>query len=89
MYKEFKNINFIIHGHAYIDGAVTTDHYFPCGDLRELSAVKEKIGINSNEIILNLKNHGFIIGANTIQDLKRIINANFKARKVGIEVANG
>lgn len=90
MYKDYKNINFIIHGHAYIDGATTTEHYFPCGDLRELSAVKEKVSVDTNEIVLNLKNHGFVIGANSINDLKQIINGSvFKYRKIGEEVANG
>lgn len=89
MYKEFKNINFIIHGHAYIESAETTEHYFPCGDLRELSVVKDKLDSNTTRIVLNLKNHGFVIGASTLDELKEIINiSNFKYRNIGQELAH-
>lgn len=87
MYEHYEHINFFIHGHAYIDGGNTTDHYFPCGDLREVSAVKEKIVRPSARLIfLNLKNHGFIIGANTLENLKMLVETlTFKHRQVGIE----
>ena len=89
MYEYYKNINFIIHGHAYIDDIGFTEHYYPCGDLRELFVVKEKVGSNSKSLVLNLKNHGFVIGADTIEHLKEIISTcNFKHRQIGIEKAD-
>ena len=104
MYEYYKDINFLIHGHAYIDNAEFTEHYYPCGDLRELSAVKDKTNtsnklfnkgnviINGNKndsIVLNLKNHGFIIGANNLEQLKKIVSlVKFRHRQIGIECAN-
>lgn len=89
MYEYFKNINYFIHGHAYIDGAAFTQHYYPCGDLRELSAVKEIIHQDSDQIVLNLKNHGFLLGTNNIDQLRALVeNLNFKHRQIGIEIAD-
>ena len=86
LYKQCKNINFLIHGHAYIDNADYTDHYFPCGDLRELTAVIDKVNPDAKSIVLNLKNHGFIIGADSMDQLKKIVAESvFKHRQVGIE----
>lgn len=86
MYKDYKNINFLIHGHAYIDGVDFTDQYYPCGDLREFNELKNNIHENSMYIKLNLKHHGFIIGANNLEQLKHIVeNSVFIHRQVGIE----
>jgi hypothetical protein len=88
MYQYFKNINYFIHGHAYIDDAVMTTHYYPCGDLRELSAVKEVMHQDSDQIVLNLKNHGFILGTNNIDQLRVLVEKlSFRHRQVGIETA--
>jgi ribulose-5-phosphate 4-epimerase/fuculose-1-phosphate aldolase len=35
LYETFDSLNYIIHGHAYIEDAPFTKSYFPCGDLRE------------------------------------------------------
>lgn len=86
MYEHYKNINFLIHGHAYIEGVDFTDQYFPCGDLREFNEVKNNYNENVKFIQLNLKHHGFIIGANNLEQLKHIVEHSvFKHRQVGIE----
>jgi hypothetical protein len=75
LYKYFKNINYMIHGHAFIKGAIYTEDYFPCGDMREVQSVKDCLSgkWNTPMIILNLKNHGFLIGAENLSYLKMII----------------
>jgi len=75
LYKYFKNINYMIHGHAFIKDAIYTDDYFPCGDMREVQSVKDclKGEFDTGVIILNLKNHGFLIGAENLTYLKMII----------------
>ena len=80
LYNHCPNINYIIHGHAFIDGAVTTNDYYLCGDFREFYEVYNHIK-DSNFGYLNLKNHGFIIYSDTLDNLRYIIGDltfNFK-----------
>ena len=86
LYNRFKEINFIVHGHAYIKEADFTEHYYPCGDLRELLAIEQKLSSNPNSFVLNLKNHGFIIGTNSLESLRYYAdNLLFTYRRIGEE----
>jgi hypothetical protein len=86
MYNHFKNINFLIHGHAYIEGVLYTNKYFPCGDLREFNELKDLLDSNQTTMSINLKNHGFVIGADNIDRLSAMAELlNFKYREIGIE----
>jgi hypothetical protein len=86
LYNYFKNINFLIHGHAYIKDAVTTEKYFPCGDLREFLEITSLIHPSANKIIINLKNHGFLIGTSDLDQLTDLVdNLKFSYRKIGEE----
>jgi hypothetical protein len=91
LYNRFRDINYMIHGHAYIaDGAPTTEHYFPCGDLRELSEITSLIETtkDQNKGAINLINHGFLIYSQNINELQIIAdNVKLINRKVGIEKA--
>lgn len=64
-------VNYIIHGHAKIKGAPTTENYYPCGDLREAFEVLPMILKKPHVGTINLKNHGFIIYAGSL-DLLRL-----------------
>jgi len=91
LYQKFKNINFMIHGHAYIKSDIftynKTKNYCSCGDLREVDEIINSIqNINVEYFIVNLKNHGFIIGTNTIEKMKEIvISSSFIYREIGEE----
>jgi len=86
LYRKYLNINFMIHGHAYIDGVDFTKHYFPCGDLRECEELLNKFPSDNKSFILNLKNHGFIIATDTIEKIKEIVNnSKFIYRNIGKE----
>lgn len=81
LYKLFPTMNYAIHGHAYIKGALMTKHYYPCGDLREVDAIKEMVEPKRDLIedelglfCLNLKNHGFIIMAENLEDLEELVD---------------
>lgn len=75
IYKILPNINFMIHGHAIIEGAKTTEEYRLCGDIREVDEVKKIIeSKESKKFMINLKNHGFLLGANSLNTLNEIIN---------------
>lgn len=83
----FPDVKYMIHGHAYILGAPMTKHYFPCGDLREVAEIAEWFSAGCR--ILNLKNHGFLIAANSLSDLAKIAESlHFMFREIGKEEAN-
>lgn len=73
LYEAYPNIKFMIHGHAHIKYAQETGHYFPCGDMRELGEIIDRLPRNPSTFVLNLKNHGFLIGTSTIEELKNIV----------------
>jgi len=73
LYKLFPKINFFIHGHRQIKDIKTTEHYFPCGDLREVPEI-EKLMKNQNYGSINLKNHGFLLFSDTIDNLKELVD---------------
>ena len=70
LYEKY-DINYMIHGHAYIDNQTFTDNYYPCGDLRELEEIEKFY--NCEKFIINLKNHGFVIATETLEEMKEIV----------------
>lgn len=87
LYKHLPNINYMIHGHAYIDNLDTTNEYFPCGDMREVDSVLNLLtDHNTHSFTINLKNHGFLIGTNNIKTLSFLANnLVFSYRNIGSE----
>lgn len=86
IYREFPELKYMIHGHAYIENVPFTDMYYPCGDLREAYEIWKLF--KNNHFVINLKNHGFIIAANTIGQLIDITkNLQFRFREIGNDVA--
>lgn len=72
IYKKHPELHYMIHGHAFIKGAPMTNEYYLCGDVREAYEVAEII--TNPKGVINLKNHGFLIYANTIESLEEIVN---------------
>ena len=77
IYQGCPKINFLIHGHAFIDNAKMTNRYYLCGDVREADEVIRMIGDSASGAI-NLKNHGFLIYANTIDSLEEQVKVLHK-----------
>lgn len=75
-------VNFMVHGHAYVEWAPFTANYFPCGDLREVNELLPLIDKLDNCGAINIKHHGFLLFAETIEDMERIVaeEAVFLAR---------
>lgn len=71
LYNELPGINYFIHGHAFIKGVPTTEHYYPCGDMREVPEILKVIKGEAG--VINLKNHGFLIYSDTIERLENIV----------------
>ena len=76
LYRNYKHINFLVHGHAYIRGAKYTDNYFPCGDMREYYELNRVLSAGDiTAFALNLRSHGFVIGAETLEELGKLVDA--------------
>lgn len=65
LYERFKNINYMIHSHVYVEDAPFTDRMIPCGGVEEAwyiskLAYKEHL-INSECCAINLIGHGSIV----------------------------
>lgn len=76
VYKLRYLINYMIHGHAFIKDAPTTKDYFPCGDMRELNGILEITSARVPIFTINLKQHGFLIGARSLPDLQKVIETS-------------
>ena len=76
LYKLYPNINFMIHGHAVISGIgeVNTNNYRLCGDTREVDEILEVVNTDEKSFVVNLKNHGFLIGANSLNSLNELVD---------------
>jgi len=77
LYQAMPNINYMIHGHAEIisPNIRTTDEYKLCGDINEVDEVLNTVNDNNaTNFIVNLKNHGFLIGASDITCLNNLLN---------------
>ena len=73
VYDSCPQINYMIHGHAFIKDATMTSEYYLCGDLRESNEVISIIG-SSPVGCINLKNHGFLLYADSLDNLENLIN---------------
>ena len=77
LYKELKNINYMVHSHCYIKGASFTKTNVPCGAIEEVNEILSLIDEvykdrNKTFYAINLKGHGSIMMGNKISDLKDI-----------------
>lgn len=62
LYQYYKNVNFILHSHVYIDGAPFTNKVLPCGVLEEADEIK-KIYPDQlhDDFYINLLGHGSLV----------------------------
>lgn len=79
LYQYYKNVNFIIHGHTYIDNAPFTKKYVPCGYLEEAQEILDlQIYSSAYNFSINLIGHGCIILA---KDLDYFAKLGMSCRK--------
>ncbi len=66
----YPNIKYMIHGHVYLEGTPITSSVLPCGALLEANEVWLHFPEHDQEAFaLNLRGHGFIAGATSVQEL--------------------
>jgi len=81
LFETFPEINYFIHGHARVKDAPTTKKYFPCGDMREAFEIQNMIAMQLERAgggrimadVINLRNHGFLLYARTLQALSQLV----------------
>ena len=74
----FKNINFMIHGHVYLENSQLTKEIIPCGGIEEVQEVLNLVrDTDTEQFLINLRGHGFLAGARTVEGL---IGLKFRSR---------
>lgn len=62
LFNYYSNVNYMIHGHVYVEGAPMTHSIVPCGHLEEFDEIKALYPDNqAKDFIVNLKGHGCLI----------------------------
>lgn len=80
LFQLYPNINYMLHGHVYVQGALLTSAVLPCGALLEASEVWGHFpNHDADNFVINLRGHGFIAGAATPEALERLV-VNVEAR---------
>jgi hypothetical protein len=73
LFNYYTNVNYMIHGHVYVDGAPYTKSKIPCGYIEEFQEIKELYPSSSDSnFCVNLRGHGCLIMANDLDYFKNI-----------------
>lgn len=66
LFDFYPRVNYIIHGHAYVEGAPFTESKIPCGHVEEFGEIRSLYpDPTSTNFTVNLKGHGCLILAET------------------------
>ncbi len=87
LFKKHPELKFMLHGHAYLNGAPFTEKILPCGAIEEVNEIEEIIKINTtNDIhVVNLRGHGFLIASNNVSIMEEFFKNgiySIKARPI-------
>ena len=90
LYDNLPEIKFMIHGHAtFIHPDIeTTENYCLCGDINEVDEVLKLVPKTEYAFCINLKNHGFLIGAKDLKMLNNIVDNIITNKDLKIEITN-
>ena len=86
LFKQLPNIDYILHGHCYVEDAPMTSMAIPCGAIEEVAETLKCIKQNyytfeNNFYIINLRGHGCLIMANA-DTLDKMREAKFVVRTI-------
>ena len=81
IYREFPEIDAMIHIHWFVDGIVYTDEHYPCGTIELCESTLEGLKLTDNPLrtILGLTNHGIIVTGADLEDCWAQIEAKLPA----------
>lgn len=81
LFDYYKNINFIVHGHVYIENSKMTTNKIPCGFIEEFDEIVElHPSKDEKSFAINLKGHSCLILAEKVEDLWKY--AKYKSREL-------
>lgn len=70
LFNRYANVNYIVHGHVYVDGAPSTHSKVPCGHVEEFGEIAAIVpDKNAAGFCVNLKGHGCLIMAKELEFL--------------------
>lgn len=74
LFRELKNIDYILHGHCYINGAPITKKAIPCGAIEEVEEILKCVNKDDDFVVLNLRGHGCLIlsSAERLDEMKNV-----------------
>ncbi len=73
LFNYYRNINYMVHGHVYIENAKMTENKIPCGYVEEFEEIKELFPNRDEKIILvNLRGHGCLLMSESVDDLWKL-----------------
>lgn len=73
LFRHFPNINYMIHGHVYVEGAPMTENKIPCGYIEEFADIVAVIDDPSVKAFsVNLLGHGCIIACDDLEYFETI-----------------
>lgn len=71
LFKRYPKIEYMIHGHVYVEGAPITDRKYPCGAYQEVYAVSKRFSPNRTQFTINLRGHGCLIACHDLDYLEK------------------
>jgi hypothetical protein len=74
LFAHYSNVNYIVHGHVYVEDGVFTKTKIPCGYVEEFDEIASLVDRNSVNFSINLRGHGCLILAGDLDYLSRSIN---------------
>lgn len=79
IFNHYANVNYMVHGHTYVDGAPSTHSIIPCGHIEEFNEIKELYpDTQASNFVVNLRGHGCLLLARDLEYLKTV---RFKSRQ--------
>lgn len=70
LFNYYSNINYMVHGHVYLENAPSTENKVPCGYVEEFDEIIKLYPDREIEtIVVNLKGHGCLIMSNNVEQL--------------------
>lgn len=75
LFDFYKDVRFMIHGHAYVKDGLFTSHKVPCGYIEEFEEIKKLVpDEKATNFKINLRGHGCLILSDSIEYLEKQID---------------
>ncbi|MBU6235724.1 MAG: hypothetical protein KGQ41_07760 [Alphaproteobacteria bacterium] len=73
LFNHYANVNFMVHGHVYVEGAPMTGNRIPCGHIEEFDEVTSLVpDRTASNFVVNLRGHGCLVLSKDMAYLERV-----------------